>query len=137
MRVISRRDADEPGEISATLRESIPQIDISQKSSPAAATAAAYCGSDLRSPLAVDVCCGSEHSLVLTDEGKLFSFGWNEHGSCGNGDSVDLLAPCIVDVPSGIIDDDENGGDCGTRRESRWVKIGAGYGHSFALAQYE
>lgn len=28
---------------------------------------------------------GSEHGLLLTQKGKMYSWGWNEHGSCGNG----------------------------------------------------
>lgn len=29
---------------------------------------------------------GAEHGLAVTDEGQIFTFGWNEHGNCGNGD---------------------------------------------------
>jgi len=64
-----------------------------------------------------DVCCGSEHSLVLIggeeECGHLFSFGWNEHGMCGQGDDRDRPLPVLID---GV-----------------WNKIGSGYGHSFAI----
>lgn len=79
--------------------------------------------------IAVDVCCGSEHSLFLTEEGKLFSFGWNEHGSCGSGDEVDQLLPFLVEEPGGANDRY----DGVSQRRGKWTKIGAGYGHSFAL----
>lgn len=28
---------------------------------------------------------GSEHGLAITDEGDVLTWGWNEHGNCGNG----------------------------------------------------
>lgn len=33
--------------------------------------------------LAVKLAVGSEHGLVLFDDGKLAAFGWGEHGNCG------------------------------------------------------
>lgn len=29
---------------------------------------------------------GAEHGLAITKNGNVFTFGWNEHGNCGNGD---------------------------------------------------
>lgn len=29
---------------------------------------------------------GAEHGLAVTDGGQIYTFGWNEHGNCGNGD---------------------------------------------------
>lgn len=29
------------------------------------------------------IACGSEHSLVVTKDGELFSCGWGEHGNLG------------------------------------------------------
>lgn len=28
---------------------------------------------------------GSEHGLAVTVEGQVFTWGWNEHSNCGNG----------------------------------------------------
>ena len=41
---------------------------------------------------------GSEHNLAVTKEGKLFVWGWNEHGSCGTGDKNDVLKPTQIFV---------------------------------------
>ncbi|KAJ0410429.1 hypothetical protein P43SY_002761 [Pythium insidiosum] len=32
------------------------------------------------------IACGSEHALVLTEQGELYSCGWGEHGNLGHGD---------------------------------------------------
>lgn len=32
------------------------------------------------------IACGSEHSLILSQDGQLFSCGWDEHGNLGQGD---------------------------------------------------
>ena len=71
------------------------------------------------------VCCGSEHSLALTRDGKLYSFGWNEHGSCGSGDEVDQPKPRMVVAPTLVVD--------GENSRGHWSMIGAGYGHSFGV----
>lgn len=34
---------------------------------------------------------GSEHGLVRTGSGKLMSWGWNEHGNCGNGSEQNVF----------------------------------------------
>lgn len=33
---------------------------------------------------------GSEHGFVVTDDGEIFTWGWNEHGNCGNGTETNL-----------------------------------------------
>lgn len=33
---------------------------------------------------------GSEHGLVVTESNDAFTWGWNEHGTCGNGDVTNL-----------------------------------------------
>lgn len=64
------------------------------------------------------VACGSEHNLAITDDGKLWSWGWNEHGMCGTGDDKDVHLP--VQVAS----------------QTRHVMtIGCGAGHSMALVK--
>lgn len=34
---------------------------------------------------------GSEHGLVVTEHNNVFTWGWNEHGNCGNGNETNLL----------------------------------------------
>lgn len=33
-----------------------------------------------------DFFLGAEHGLAITNLGQIVTFGWNEHGNCGNGD---------------------------------------------------
>ncbi|XP_021350357.1 secretion-regulating guanine nucleotide exchange factor-like isoform X1 [Mizuhopecten yessoensis] len=37
------------------------------------------------------ISCGSEHNLAVSDEGSVFSWGWNEHGICGTGNEVNVF----------------------------------------------
>lgn len=39
---------------------------------------------------------GSEHGMVRSTDGKVFTWGWNEHGNCGNGSSDNLFSPTLV-----------------------------------------
>jgi alpha-tubulin suppressor-like RCC1 family protein len=34
------------------------------------------------------VSCGVNHTAALSDDGRLFTFGWGEHGRLGLGDEV-------------------------------------------------
>ena len=94
-------------------------------SSPSPDTASAEEAIDSTVSLLISsIRCGSEHSLALTNDGRLFSFGWNEHGSCGSGDEIDQSVPCEVRLRN-----DENT----LMANDRWVLIGAGCGHSFGM----
>lgn len=42
------------------------------------------------------VACGDSHCLVVARDGTLFSFGRNQNGQLGLGDSEDRLSPCVV-----------------------------------------
>ncbi|KAG0231599.1 hypothetical protein BGW42_008750 [Actinomortierella wolfii] len=61
--------------------------------------------------------CGSEHTLALTKSGKVYAWGWNEHGNCGvaspppsplvnstaskgDEDRSDVLTPRTIFIPS-------------------------------------
>ncbi|KAK7491466.1 hypothetical protein BaRGS_00017295 [Batillaria attramentaria] len=44
------------------------------------------------------VACGSEHNLAVTDDGNLYSWGWNEHGMCGTGNESNVPLPVQVSV---------------------------------------
>ncbi|XP_031715848.1 secretion-regulating guanine nucleotide exchange factor isoform X1 [Anarrhichthys ocellatus] len=61
---------------------------------------------------ATQIACGSEHSLAIVG-GCLLSWGWNEHGMCGDGSQSDVCQPQLV---SGL----------------RPLLIGCGAGHSMA-----
>ncbi|CAG8588193.1 5886_t:CDS:1 [Ambispora gerdemannii] len=62
------------------------------------------------------VTCGSEHSLAITTTGQCLTWGWNEHGSCGSGNTVNVLSPKFVNG-DGIIS--KIGAGCGTS----WIWI--------------
>lgn len=67
------------------------------------------------------VACGSEHNLAMIegpgDGISLFTWGWNEHGNCGDGTTTNALCPAKIQVPGNL------------------QVIGAGSGHSFALVK--
>ncbi|XP_029770419.1 secretion-regulating guanine nucleotide exchange factor isoform X2 [Suricata suricatta] len=67
---------------------------------------------------AAEVSCGSEHNLAVIG-GTCYSWGWNEHGMCGDGSEANIWAP--KPVPS--------------LRSSPGLLVGCGAGHSLALCQ--
>ncbi|WAR18296.1 UVR8-like protein [Mya arenaria] len=65
----------------------------------------------------VAVDCGQYHSLALTDEAKVYSWGWGVHGQLGHGDTEEQLVPkCVSDLENQTI-----------------VKVAGGYCHSLVL----
>ncbi|XP_014888451.1 secretion-regulating guanine nucleotide exchange factor isoform X2 [Poecilia latipinna] len=62
---------------------------------------------------ATQIVCGSEHNLAIVG-GCLLSWGWNEHGMCGDGSQADVFHPRLVS-------------------DLRPVLIGCGAGHSMAV----
>lgn len=70
----------------------------------------------------VKVDCGQYHSIVLTEEGKVYTWGWGIHGQLGHGDAESLLVPTPVTSLS-------------TVKEIRSIQIAAGYAHSLVLNQ--
>ncbi|XP_013415628.1 secretion-regulating guanine nucleotide exchange factor isoform X1 [Lingula anatina] len=70
-------------------------------------------------PQVSQLCCGSEHSLAITADSKVLTWGWNEHGICGTGDEINVMTPQTVK----------------TLDTFRTVLIGAGAGHSMALCE--
>lgn len=62
---------------------------------------------------ATQVACGSEHNLATVGT-CLLSWGWNEHGMCGDGSHTDILEPCLIPGLKPLL-------------------IGCGAGHSMAL----
>ena len=45
------------------------------------------------------VACGGSHTLVLAQNGKVFSFGDNSHGQLGHGDTKKKMTPKLIKVP--------------------------------------
>ena len=63
---------------------------------------------------------GSEHCLALDEQtGAVYSWGWNEHGMCGDARIIDVRVPKKVD----------------TRLGGKPVLIGSGAGHCLALCE--
>ncbi|KAK9289798.1 hypothetical protein L1049_007958 [Liquidambar formosana] len=44
------------------------------------------------------ICCGARHSAVLTEDRKVFCWGWNKYGQLGLGDSIDRNIPAQVSI---------------------------------------
>ena len=63
----------------------------------------------------VDIKCGAQHSMALTETGGVFSWGWNEHGMCGNGKEENVKLPVLLEIKEKVL------------------KIGCGDGTSFAV----
>ena len=40
--------------------------------------------------------CGASHSLAITAEGRLYTWGKNSQGQCGLGHTDDVLQPTLV-----------------------------------------
>ena len=34
-----------------------------------------------------DIACGWRHSILVSDKGQIYTFGWNQYGQLGTGDS--------------------------------------------------
>lgn len=46
------------------------------------------------------VSAGSEHSAAVSADGKVYSWGWGEHGQLGVGSLNDIWQPTSVDLPA-------------------------------------
>uniref|UniRef100_A0A8D0C7R4 Secretion regulating guanine nucleotide exchange factor n=1 Tax=Salvator merianae TaxID=96440 RepID=A0A8D0C7R4_SALMN len=67
---------------------------------------------------ASEIACGSEHNLAIVGN-RCFSYGWNEHGMCGNGTEVNLCSPQPIRTLNSV----------------KVHLIGCGAGHSMAFCQ--
>ncbi|XP_053305343.1 secretion-regulating guanine nucleotide exchange factor [Spea bombifrons] len=67
---------------------------------------------------ASQIACGSEHNLALCGN-ELYSWGWNEHGMCGNGSETDVSVPTAIRLPVSL----------------DIQLIGCGAGHSMTLGR--
>ncbi|XP_057863040.1 ultraviolet-B receptor UVR8 isoform X6 [Cryptomeria japonica] len=50
--------------------------------------------SSLENQHAKIISCGARHSAISTENGKVFSWGWNKYGQLGLGDAIDRNIPC-------------------------------------------
>lgn len=48
------------------------------------------------------VSCGGFHSAVVTEDGRLYTFGGGEHGQLGHNDRVNKLKPTLVQALEGV-----------------------------------
>ncbi|RKP11185.1 regulator of chromosome condensation 1/beta-lactamase-inhibitor protein II [Thamnocephalis sphaerospora] len=71
------------------------------------------------------IAVGSEHALALLHDGRCYAWGWNEHGNCGTGDTLDVHTPVLVCVPQ------EKAVDAVAVQPAPIRGIGCGYGTSF------
>ncbi|CAM9808966.1 unnamed protein product, partial [Phaeothamnion confervicola] len=46
----------------------------------------------------IDLSCGAYHTLALSEDGRVYPFGRNNHGQLGTGNTVDALRPCVVEA---------------------------------------
>jgi len=74
---------------------------------------------DRRQETLQQVASGSEHCLVLSDRGLVYSWGWNEHGQLGTPEVLAHVVPTLHQVV-GLQD---------------VTLIGCGYGHCFAVVE--
>ncbi|XP_060202019.1 ultraviolet-B receptor UVR8-like isoform X2 [Lycium barbarum] len=44
------------------------------------------------------VSCGARHNAIMTEDSKVYSWGWNKYGQLGLGDTVDRNDPCEVPI---------------------------------------
>jgi alpha-tubulin suppressor-like RCC1 family protein len=44
----------------------------------------------------VDIACGAKHTLALTGNGDIYSWGWNYMGQLGHGDAADQFFPRLI-----------------------------------------
>ena len=56
----------------------------------------------LRGMCVVAIAAGDSHSMVLTDEGAVLSFGLGEDGQLGHGDEKDRLKPTTIEALRGV-----------------------------------
>jgi len=49
------------------------------------------------------IACGGFHSAVVTEDGKMYTFGGGEHGQLGHGDKVNKVKPTLVQALDGIV----------------------------------
>lgn len=72
---------------------------------------------ELKSKVIIDIQCGEEFSLCLSDVGDIFSFGRGKEGQLGHGNRESLNVPTKI----------------ASLAHERVVQVAAGWQHSLAL----
>eukprot|EP00939_MAST-03C_sp_MAST-3C-sp1_P000039 g39.t1 len=67
------------------------------------------------------ISCGSRHTLVATEKGEMYSWGWGIYGQLGHGDTTNKYVPDMVQSM--------------TRQDRSVIQVAAGYRHSFAICE--
>ena len=83
---------------------------------------------NLRNDPIIQITAGDAHSLVLTSQGRLFTFGYNNKGQCGHGSSKNLLIAHQVDKVR------EEADLNGEKEAPRWICVAGGRDHSLAVS---
>eukprot|EP00106_Octopus_bimaculoides_P003264 XP_014770706.1 PREDICTED: uncharacterized protein LOC106869467 [Octopus bimaculoides] len=76
----------------------------------------------LSSECCVSLVCGQYHSVALTNDGKVFTWGWGVHGQLGHGDAENQSVPKLISCLP-------------TAKEIRTIQLAAGYAHTMVLSQ--
>jgi alpha-tubulin suppressor-like RCC1 family protein len=70
------------------------------------------CNEDQNTPIKVNgfnnerivmISCGGYHSMVVTESGRIYSWGYNYWGQLGSGNTVDSNAPKLIEMEAIII----------------------------------
>ncbi|XP_027914148.1 ultraviolet-B receptor UVR8 isoform X2 [Vigna unguiculata] len=67
-----------------------------------------------------DIATGAEHSVIVTDNGEIRTWGWGEHGQLGLGDTRDQISPVTVNLGYDL-------------NEAESIKVFCGSGFTFAV----
>ncbi|XP_027187518.1 ultraviolet-B receptor UVR8 isoform X2 [Cicer arietinum] len=70
-----------------------------------------------------DIATGAEHSVLVTDNGEIKTWGWGEHGQLGLGDADDRTSPVTVRVGYDL-------------DEAASTRVYCGSGFTFALTKF-
>ena len=82
----------------------------------------------LKSDPIVQMTAGDAHNLVLTSQGRLFTFGFNNMGQCGHGSTKNLLVAHPVEKVKEQADSDRE------KDAPRWISVAGGKEHSLAVS---
>jgi hypothetical protein len=70
----------------------------------------------------IDICCGAYHTLLLTNSGEVYAWGWNEFGQIGNERNGSFECQSIPIKVNGF-------------NNEKVIRISCGYRHSMALTE--
>ncbi|KAL7079544.1 hypothetical protein ACQ4LE_001766, partial [Meloidogyne hapla] len=48
----------------------------------------------------IDICCGDEHAIALTEKGEIFVWGKGKNGQLGTGNRNDVFVPIRIQIPT-------------------------------------